>query len=49
MKEFVIKNGKKLRCGFTTGTCATAAAAAAAMMIFTGNVVENVEIGRAHV
>ena len=44
MKDFVIKNGKKLRCGFTTGTCATAAAAAAVMMIFTGKTVESVAV-----
>lgn len=44
MKEYVVKNGKKLRCGFTTGTCATAAAVAASLMIFTGKVVENVSV-----
>ncbi len=44
MEKFMIKNGKKLRCGFTTGTCASAAAAAAALMIFTGKVVENVSV-----
>ncbi len=42
MKEYIVKNGKKLRCGFTTGTCATAAATAATLMIFSGKVVENI-------
>ena len=44
MKEYVIKNGMKLRCGFTTGTCATAAASAAAIMLFTGKIVETVQV-----
>ncbi|WP_326909665.1 cobalt-precorrin-5B (C(1))-methyltransferase CbiD [Sedimentibacter sp. MB31-C6] len=44
MKEFIIKNGKKLRCGYTTGTCATAAAVAAARMIFSGEIVNKVYV-----
>lgn len=44
MDKFVLKNGKKLRCGFTTGTCAAASATAGALMIFTGKIVENVSV-----
>lgn len=41
---YIIKEGKSLRCGYTTGSCATAASKAAAMMIQTGEIVKFIEI-----
>ena len=42
MDEFIIKDGKKLRVGFTTGTCATAAPKAATIMLLTGEKLDSV-------
>ena len=41
---YVIKNNKKLRYGYTTGSCAAAAAKAAARMLPTGETVENIDL-----
>ena len=44
MEEYQFSQGKNLRCGYTTGSCATAAARAAATMLLTGERVATVRI-----
>ena len=41
---FVMKDGKKLRFGYTTGTCASAAAKAATIMLLSGKTPQSVKI-----
>ena len=44
MKQYIYKGTQKLRRGFTTGTCAAAAAGAAAHLLLTGEVLSTVEV-----
>lgn len=44
MDQYVNKNGKQLRCGITTGTCATAAAQAAALQLLAGVSSEKIQV-----
>lgn len=44
MEEYQFSQGKNLRCGYTTGSCATAAAKAAAEMLFSGSRIDSVKI-----
>ena len=43
-EHYVQSGGKRLRCGFTTGTCATLAAAGAARLLLTGRAPETISV-----
>ena len=44
MEEYLIRDGKRLRLGYTTGSCAAAAAKAAAWMLLTGQRKERIQL-----
>ncbi|SHM82266.1 cobalt-precorrin-5B (C(1))-methyltransferase CbiD [Ruminococcus flavefaciens] len=44
LEEYIYKGSQKMRCGYTTGSCATAAAKAAAEMLLTGRKSASAEI-----
>ncbi|MEG0379596.1 MAG: cobalt-precorrin-5B (C(1))-methyltransferase CbiD, partial [Eubacterium sp.] len=44
LDKYIEKGGKRLRYGYTTGSCATAAAKAALIMLLTGQVIKTIDI-----
>ena len=44
MEEYILKDGKRLRLGYTTGSCAAAAAKAAAFMLLTGREKKTIDL-----
>lgn len=43
-REYIVKNNKKLRCGYTTGVCAQGAAKAGAMILLGNKTIKMVEV-----
>lgn len=44
MEQFIVKQNKKLRCGYTTGSCAAAAAKAATAILLSNNAIDHISI-----
>lgn len=44
LKRYVEKGNKRMRYGYTTGSCATAASKAAAVMLLSGQTLETIDI-----
>ena len=44
LRHYITRNGKTLRCGYTTGACAAGVAGAAARMLLTGKKVDAIEL-----
>lgn len=44
LEQYVYKNNKKMRMGYTTGSCAAAASKAAAWMLLHGQILPEVEL-----
>lgn len=44
MERYIVKNGKKMRYGYTTGSCAAGAAKAGVKMLFSKESIENITI-----
>lgn len=44
LDQYVYKNNKKMRMGYTTGSCAAAASKAAAWMLLHGQILPEVEL-----